>query len=276
MSHKAIFIDLDGTLLDSRHQLRSYSIETLHRIYNEYNIPVILTSARLPDGVKLVQDILQLNCPVITLNGTYILEDIEQGTESKILLDQRLTNLKMIDAVINCAQNFEVQLWFYEEWKWYVSVYNEWVQAEEVVVQSEPLLMGQEELMQEWQSRKTGPNKILAIGDIAPMRDYLEHHFAQELDIQPSAGSYLEIVPHACSKASAVRFLRKQYQAKRSEIICFGDNYNDEQMLRYAGLGVAVDNAPAAIKAAADQVTLSNNEEGVAAFLQNLFPEMEN
>lgn len=58
--------------------------------------------------------------------------------------------------------------------------------------------------------------------------------------------------------------LGRHFGIKQNEMIAIGDGYNDLSMIEYAGLGVAMDNAPDEIKQRADFVTLSNNEDGVA------------
>ena len=56
-------------------------------------------------------------------------------------------------------------------------------------------------------------------------------------------------------------------------MIAFGDNFNDLDMLEHAGLGVAMGNAPDEIKQAANVVTATNNEDGLALILEEKFPE---
>ena len=55
---------------------------------------------------------------------------------------------------------------------------------------------------------------------------------------------------------------------KQSEIIAMGDNYNDIDMLEYAGIGIAMGNAPEEVKKHGDDVTLTNDEDGVAIALE--------
>lgn len=57
----------------------------------------------------------------------------------------------------------------------------------------------------------------------------------------------------------------------QDQVIAFGDNFNDLDMLQYAGLSVAMGNAPEEIKAAAKRVTLSNNDDGIAVVLNEIF-----
>ena len=77
---------------------------------------------------------------------------------------------------------------------------------------------------------------------------------------------------NAATKGNAVRFLEKYFGLKTEEVIAFGDNFNDLDMLEHAGLGVAMGNAPDEIKQAANRVTAGNNEDGLALILEEVFP----
>ena len=72
-------------------------------------------------------------------------------------------------------------------------------------------------------------------------------------------------------KVSAISELCEHLQIGMENVIAFGDDYNDTQMLKAVGTGVAVENAPDEIKSAADFVTESNDSDGVANFLKNRF-----
>ncbi|AYO29635.1 hypothetical protein D2962_02555 [Biomaibacter acetigenes] len=70
------------------------------------------------------------------------------------------------------------------------------------------------------------------------------------------------------SKETAVDFLIKRFGIERSQVIDIGDNYNDIDMLKYAGLGIAMGNASDEVKKHADFVTSTNDEDGVACALK--------
>ncbi len=72
------------------------------------------------------------------------------------------------------------------------------------------------------------------------------------------------------SKAKGLIELAETLGISHDEIITVGDNYNDIEMLKYAGLGVAMGNAPELVKSKADYVTDSNDDEGLAKFLEKL------
>jgi Cof subfamily protein (haloacid dehalogenase superfamily) len=80
---------------------------------------------------------------------------------------------------------------------------------------------------------------------------------------------FLEIVPEGVSKANALAILGAKYGIPSAEMISIGDNFNDLDMIQYAGLGVAMANAPEEVKTAADLIAPSNDEDGVAYVIEN-------
>ncbi len=91
-----------------------------------------------------------------------------------------------------------------------------------------------------------------------------------EIGIHPTyiGGFLLELLPAGVTKWSALRALAEEEGIAPSEILALGDEMNDVDMLRHAGLGVAMGNAPDAVKRAADRVTATNSEDGVAVALE--------
>ncbi len=82
--------------------------------------------------------------------------------------------------------------------------------------------------------------------------------------------NFFETVPARASKGAALELLSARLGVARSEVVAFGDGENDIEMLRWAGIGVAMAHAPADVRAAAARVTASNDEDGVAIALEGL------
>jgi len=89
------------------------------------------------------------------------------------------------------------------------------------------------------------------------------------------AGYLCEIAPIAINKWSGVRFLADQWEIKDDEICAVGDDINDLPMIEAAGLGVAMGNAVAEVKAAADRIAPTHDEHGVAQVVQWLLDERQ-
>lgn len=87
---------------------------------------------------------------------------------------------------------------------------------------------------------------------------------------QFSSGSVIEVVGPDTSKASALAFLCSHLGIGAAQVIAFGDNVNDLEMLEFAGLGVAMGNGTLDAKAAADVIAPSNDEDGIAVVLEDL------
>ena len=83
-----------------------------------------------------------------------------------------------------------------------------------------------------------------------------------------TAAFYLEVIPSQINKGQGIRSICSVLGIGPEQVMAFGDAENDIPMLRVAGIGVAMGNAADVVKAAADYVTRSNNEDGVAAALE--------
>ena len=86
-----------------------------------------------------------------------------------------------------------------------------------------------------------------------------------------SEDTYLEILPLEVSKGAALKLLLERIGVPREQVVALGDAMNDLEMLHYAGAGVAVSNADPALRAAADFVVCSNEEDAVRACLERFF-----
>ncbi|ADD01616.1 Cof-like hydrolase [Thermoanaerobacter italicus Ab9] len=95
--------------------------------------------------------------------------------------------------------------------------------------------------------------------------------FENELSFTLSAPFYLEATMKGVSKASSLRIICNILNIKPEEVMAFGDAQNDILMIEFAGLGVAMGNACEELKAIADEVTLSNNEDGIAHTLKKYY-----
>jgi Cof subfamily protein (haloacid dehalogenase superfamily) len=102
----------------------------------------------------------------------------------------------------------------------------------------------------------------------ADMAAALAPHVGDDGDLTYSTNNgLLEIVPRGVSKATGLREVAAPLGISAADVIAFGDMPNDVPMLRWAGLGVAMGNAHPETKAAADEVTAPNNDDGVACVL---------
>ena len=120
--------------------------------------------------------------------------------------------------------------------------------------------------------------KILTAGEPEYMQEHYREMaapFAGRLNTMFIAPFYYEFTAQGIDKAKAIDTAFTKMGFRPEEMIAFGDAENDISMLKYAGIGVAMDNATPEVKAIADEVTLSNDEDGIAESLYRHIPGLK-
>ncbi len=124
------------------------------------------------------------------------------------------------------------------------------------------------------QSLHTEPTKILAMSEDTNLINYLYQTLCQrydpsELYLTRSVNTFVEAAHPTANKGTAVQYLAEEVLGlAAAQVMAIGDNYNDVEMLEYAGLGVAMGDAPEPVKAIAQWVAPDVNADGVAVAIQ--------
>ena len=116
--------------------------------------------------------------------------------------------------------------------------------------------------------------KCLIVGDpdkLIAVESELSIRLQGQISVYRSEPYFLELVPLGIDKARTLTVLLEKLDMKREDMVAVGDGYNDLSMIKFAGLGVAMANAQEPVKKAADYITLSNDEDGVAAVVERYF-----
>ncbi len=259
---KMICLDIDGTLLNSKHQITDEVKRAINIAVNEKNIPVILVSARMPKGITFLQRELEIEQPIICYSGALILD------KDNNVLSKELISISNLEEVYKLTKNHNIHMSLYKDNEWYIEEMDYWAKQESEITNIIPRITDFNELMQVWREEGAGPNKILCMANPEEISFLKENIHDNSLNIYPSKPTYLEIMPGKASKTSAINCLQKKFNVDKTEIIAMGDNYNDIDMIEYAGLGIAMGNAPEDVKKHADYVTSTNDEDGVAEALK--------
>ena len=267
MQYKIVFSDIDGTLLNHDRELSPNTISTIKNLKDR--LPFVLISARMPAAMRHLQADLEIKeQPIICYNGGLILVDGKAISSTEIPLNT-LENLSDFNKKMNC------HLSLYNSDEWYVPQYDQWAAREENNTKVKPELRSNREVISEWKKDNKGAHKIMAMGDeahIDKIKDYLSENFPGELHLYRSKPTYLEIANKKISKLTAIKFLLKNhFNLTPEQSIAFGDNYNDVEMIKGVGMGVAVGNARKEVLEVANIVTQSGKEDGVANSLKELF-----
>lgn len=113
--------------------------------------------------------------------------------------------------------------------------------------------------------------KFLMLDDgdyLATVEPLVKASLGKNFSVYRSEPFFLEILPKGIDKAQSLERLLESLHMTKEEMIACGDGYNDLSMIKYAGLGVAMENAVLPVREAADYITLSNNDDGVAAVVE--------
>lgn len=271
-----IAIDLDGTLLMDDKTITVRTQKTLQRMIQAGHHVVIATGRPARSAVPYYE-ILNLQTPLITLNGAYVF----LPRESHALLHHGIPS-KITEEVLQLARQSHVQDVLIENG----ASFSYYAQASEQPWN--PHAMSQEKDRSHHISSAFGhaisldTHAVLSPSCILirlPRSDHPQFHAAAQhlLSGQVTTRSWsdpnevIEVSPAQVSKASALSFVAQQLGIASQKIIAFGDEMNDIQMLQMAQVAVAMANANPHILPWADAVTLDCNHDGVAVYLEQHF-----
>ncbi|MDR0269357.1 Cof-type HAD-IIB family hydrolase [Paenibacillus sp.] len=267
MNIKAVFSDIDGTLLNSKHQITLGTKQAVQKITNA-GIPFVLVSARMPSGILNLQKRIGIRSPIVCFSGALVLDTSESEDNLPVIHSAVFPNetaRRIISTVKEEFPNISISLYSYD--RWMVSdIQNDWVVQEKEITNANPVQMD----LSSYIESGSGIHKVLCMGepqDIDRLKESLQHEMT-DISIYKSKDTYLEMMVKTASKSHAVQILIDRLDISREEVMAVGDHFNDVDMLSFAGLGVAMGNAPEEVKRNADQVTLSNDEDGLKHCLE--------
>ncbi|WP_271000643.1 Cof-type HAD-IIB family hydrolase [Listeria seeligeri] len=276
MTIEAIILDIDGTLLSDNKEITPNTKKALITA-QQNGVKLILASGRPTTAMHLYAEQLEMakyHGLIVSYNGAKVI-DCQTNEE---LFSQALP-IAEGKAVLEHMKQFDVKVMIDKDDYMYVNnVYNCFVPYR-----------GEEINIIEYESRG-GNFKLCEKDDLADFLDYpiskiltagdptyLQENyqammapFKDSLNCVFTADFYFEFTAQGIDKAKALDTVLKQMGISAENLIAFGDGHNDITMVRYAGTGVAMQNAVPELKEAANTVTLSNNEDGIAHLLDSL------
>ena len=269
---KLIAVDLDGTLLDAK---REVSPET-RRIIDEVKaqgVMVVLATGRTYAGVRGIYSELELDGPVITNNGGLIYDPMTETVLAGNPIPGHILRdvLQWLDGQ-GIYNQFYTKDTIYTRSLGFLSA--EWAGKNALLPENKRIrieLLGDGPLPD---AIETEPfYKLLAMDRDPDVIERVKCHIAgvPELETTISIENGLDILCAGISKGSGLMQLSRQLGIRPEEIMAFGDQENDIEMLEFAGIGVAMENAGEHIKAHADRIAPLHDEDGLAQFLEAFF-----
>ncbi len=265
MNCKMIVLDLDGTLTNEKKQMTLKTKSALMEA-QRLGVRIVLASGRPTYGISALAKELELEKNggyMLAFNGGKVI-DCESG---RVVFEQMLDRA-LVSVLYKVAIEAGMIILTYQGDSIVATKKeNKYVLHEAFINKM------QVEQYDDFLGQLTFPiNKCLVVGDPAPLHQ-LELRLTAELkgkmDVYRSTGFFLECVPLGIDKARSLDRIIKMLDFRREEIIACGDGYNDQSMILFAGLGVAMANAPREVQDIADYITYSNEEDGVAHVVDN-------
>ncbi|NLK07405.1 MAG: HAD family hydrolase [Firmicutes bacterium] len=252
-NRKLIALDVDGTLLDSTHQILPSTKRALRQLASQGHV-ILLATARPPRSTANIAK--QLGMPdalFIALNGATIVCSGEIITEHSI---QR----HAVQLLVKETRHRQLHANLMADWNWFIEDDSPWCQKEAEIVGISPTKVADLTDL-----NLPSAQKILIIGDVKDISAFYDWALAETLPISVSLSkpNYCEIVQQGVSKAHALLEAGKMLGIPPADIIAFGDGDNDKELVEVAGIGVAMGNSMPTVIEAADFVTKTNDNDGI-------------
>jgi HAD superfamily hydrolase (TIGR01484 family) len=240
--YKLIALDLDGTLLNEQRTISAKNKEYIKRAQDAGVIVCISTGRGVKSAREHVAE-LQLDGPFVTANGS------EVWMDKQTVISRHLLTHEQVHKLIEVADRFGI-------WYWSYTVDG---------LLSRDNFDGNVEGIDWLKLGFYDEDEAKLRAALAVIKDW------PGLEISNSHTLNIEINPEGISKAVGLQLVCERLGITMDEIVACGDSLNDIAMIKAAGMGVAMGNAQQSVKDIADWVTLSNEEDGVAAAIEKFF-----
>lgn len=263
-----VVCDLDGTLLNSKASVSYNNSLALHKL-NDLGIKIAFCSGRQAADIEYIASSVGLNdAIIISLNGSFIIQKSgEISINEKIPKDSAnecLNIFNKYDVAFSCFCGNVLINNKVPEYEKDLSFWNKERQERRKLVTH---LYGYNYINKYMQE---GFNKFVYVdleNQELLQKIKNEMTYIQGIEITSSWKSNFEIMPKGINKGFALKKLINKLNIEKSNVLAFGDNDNDIELLKSAGYGVAMGNANDNLKDIADFTTLSNSNDGVAYFI---------
>lgn len=265
MGYKLIVMDMDDTLMTSDNEVSAETAKYLMNIQAQ-GYKVVLASGRPTDGMMPTAKHLKLDqykSYVISYNGGKTVNVSDEKVEVS-----RTVSKSDFDSIVDFCRAHSLFVLTYQDGYIVYEGEHEYMNIESELT---GLPMKQvDDLKAYIQQDVPKVTGIDYVPNITSIRNNLEGHFNENIDVTTSKPFFLEFMAQGVSKGNAITELCQKLDINLSQVIGFGDSSNDISMLKVVGKAVAMGNANDDVKAVADEVTLTNDNDGIPHTLKSL------
>ena len=260
MSYKVLALDIDGTLTNVKKEITEVTKKAVTDAAKA-GVKIVIASGRPIQGIIPFAEELnlkELDGYILSFNGGRLIS----CKTNEIIYDMKLP-LEYLPEIYALSKKYKVNLMSYEN----DDLICEDIEDEFLAIEARINGLGIKKVDKLDEYIDFSINKCLMLGPgdyLGEVEKKVHEELHDRMDVYRSEPYFLEILPKGVDKAKALAKLLDILNCDRSELMACGDGYNDLTMIEYAGMGVAMANARDEVKAVADYVTLSNEEDGVA------------
>lgn len=252
--------DIDGTLLNVERWLSPETIAA----FSETGLPIILASSRPPNAMRYIQDGLgHSGAPLIAYNGGLIIG------KKDLIIESNTFDLRVLEALLPHYSAHDYNLSIYSHDYWFTEKEDSWSLREINNTRITPIYQTPAKSLAFMKDNHLGIHKLMCMGNPDTIDSIVKTVLpvvGTDVHLYRSKDTYLEITPKFIDKAKALQTLLKEYYNVGLEgVMSFGDNHNDDELIRQSGIGVAVGNATNTLKSIADYVSPYTNKEHAVA-----------
>ncbi|WP_301107802.1 Cof-type HAD-IIB family hydrolase [Sporosarcina sp.] len=264
MKPHLIVLDLDGTLLTDEKVISPKTEETLQLAVSQGH-HVMIATGRPYRASEIYYRQLGLTTPIVNFNGAFV----HHPTDTSWKTMHETIALPIVNEVVEAMQDFSVENIVAEVMDDVYAQYHDERFLDILSFGNPNITEGDIR-----QSLKTDPTSLLIQANhltVDPIRQHLEDIHAEVIDHRRWGAPFniVEIVRHGLNKAVGIDAVSKWMNIPKERIIAFGDEDNDLEMIDYAGVGVAMGNAIDRLKSIANEVTDTNNQDGISLILED-------
>ena len=266
---------MDGTLLNSKHEVSERNKEALRKA-RELGVNIAIATGRLFCSARYYSDLIGVDTAVIASNGAYI----KTNYEDTALLENPMPKdvaIKIYNIVKKHGLSVNFNSWdtlireypVPETHAYYVM--NKLLPEEKKV----KFIINADNFVNALETFEGNILKGIVIEEkenkehLWSAKKELKEVFGDNLHVVSSGNNNFEIMMGSSSKGNAVAKLAKSLNLSPEEVMCIGDSENDLSMIQFAGVGVAMGNGLDLLKNAANYITDTNNNDGVAKAIEN-------
>lgn len=273
MPYRLLALDVDGTLLDPSGELRPAVQQAIASVRNRGIRVVLCTGRRFRSALPIAQA-LQLDTPLVVHNGALVKDPLTTKT-----LHQTVLYPTVYQQALDRLRQLSVPMFYVDAFSEDIDILTEDMQRAHPF-QQEYLTdnLAHCRVIPDLHTTLSAYGVVMMsiMGEVTrlqPLRSQLTETLGESARLhllvnKNYQGHILEVLPPNVSKWRALQQLAEAEGVSAGSIVAVGDDENDMQMIQYAGLGIAMDNAPDNVKAVADHVTGHHAEDGLVQAIE--------